>query len=99
MKQISSELKNVNVEDMFIGMYGENKPFLLVLEGIKFLPIFTTPEKLEETVLRCKVPPVSTKQITDQWDFLDSIVGKIRIMVDPWITPEGNTRFTEILYE
>jgi hypothetical protein len=88
------------VEGLLLGLYeDDNQPMLFTLEGQLFIPLFTTPEKYEEakrTACANIRRPIKLKVITDHNEFLDSIPDTIRIMVDPWATDRGTTRWTEI---
>jgi hypothetical protein len=105
MKQLSDN-KFVNIDGYLFATYESRKvedgqsvkPFLLDLEGIKFLPVFSTEEKLIEALERVGLGDVKLeiKRIDCGTLFLESVAGLVRVMVDPWITPEGNTRFVEV---
>lgn len=87
---------SVEVTGLFIGLYADGQPFLLEVSGHQFFPLFSTPEKLREaTVIGHAGEPVHVKQITDGGEFLASVSG-VRLMLDPWITPDGRTRFKEL---
>lgn len=77
----------------------QDQPWLFTLEGTDWLPVFSTELKLRGAMARAGVPEHAyrAKQITETGDFVRSAVeGGVRVMADPWVTPEGNTRFTEI---
>lgn len=40
--------------------------------------------------------PAKMQVVTDKTEFFLSISGKVRVMLDPWVTEEGNTRFLEL---
>lgn len=87
-----------SVKGMFIGVYLEtNAPVLFKLEDVEFLPIFSTPEKFEWAMRFAKIQRYKIQIITDHNDFMDSVAGKIRLMLDPWHTDHGTTRWTELL--
>lgn len=109
MKQLSDN-KPVNIDGYLFAVYDSRKvedgqavqPFLLRLEGVEFLPIFSTQEKLEaalELAGMDKDVAMQVKRIDSGVAFLESVAGFVRVMVDPWITPEGNTRFVEVKHE
>ncbi len=93
--------RKISVAGMFMGVYvDDNSPVLFALEGVEFLPIFSTSVKFHAAMgraaLRC---PAKIQQITDHAEFIDSVRGKVRLMLDPWTTDHGTTRFTELLAE
>jgi hypothetical protein len=67
----------------------QDQPQLIELNGVKFLPVFSTYEKLIESRLATQVK-FTTKVILDGREFLDSVRGQIRIMIDPWVDTETN---------
>lgn len=103
MKRISEDFRTVDLTGHFLA-YSAGKPLMLKLEDTLFLPVFSTPEKLTETFELAGVTEMITiKIITDVGEFLDSVhsmrgsAHTMRVMMDPWVTEEGNTRFTEVL--
>jgi hypothetical protein len=98
MKALPSLPKGVNVTGMFIGVYlTDGQPVLFQVEDVLFLPIFSTPEKFEEAMEFAGVAKTCKIQlITDHAGFMESVIGKVRLMLDPWINEKGNTRFTEL---
>src|SRR6188474_980507 len=48
--------RRVNVTGMFMGVYlSDLRPVVFVLEGVQFLPIFSTPAKYAESMERAKL--------------------------------------------
>lgn len=93
--------KQINVTGYILGVFvRSNAPVLFTLEGIEFLPIFSTKEKADDAMLIAFSPEerdkITLKVITDHQDFIDSVKGKVRLMLDPWLTEHGTTRFTEL---
>jgi hypothetical protein len=56
--------------------------------------VFSTEEKLNESKIAKEVK-FTIKQIGDGGEFLNSVIPHIRVMVDPWITDQGTTRWVE----
>ena len=98
MTELPEPIKVVNVTGFLIGVYVDTEqPVFFMLEGIQFLPIFSTVEKYEQAMRTACLPgPAKIKKITDHAEFLDSVNGKVRLMLDPWLTERGTTRFTEL---
>ena len=78
------------------------QPALLQMPGTNdfYLPCFSTEEKLRD-IMKCIGGNYKTKQIKDGAEFLSSIPmtyngQNLHIIIDPWFTPEGKVRFTQI---
>jgi len=93
-------MRKMLLNGLLLGLFeDDNQPLLFTLEGQLFIPLFTTKEKYEtakQTACANIQRPIKLKVITDHDEFLDSIPTTIRIMVDPWATDRGTTRWTEI---
>jgi hypothetical protein len=63
------------------------------------IPLFTTLAKLQAAALAVGSPYDSVKYIADQREFLQEIPPVILVVVDPWITTEGNTRYMQVYRE
>lgn len=76
----------------------DEQPVFIKLEDVVFVAVFTTEEKLTAAarIFNCSY---RIKQIDNGIEFLDSVTPHVRVMVDPWITAQGNTRFTEVAFE
>lgn len=82
----------------------EGTPLLLELQGTNtlYLPMFTTVEKLRAELGRTNTKYDRIKQVQDGAEFLASIPPtdpdgrKLRIMLDPWYTPQGTLRWREV---
>ena len=64
---------------------------LITIEGLEYVLVCSTREKMDRAMEELAIPDACIKVITDGNDFLDSLPWPAA--VDPWITPEGNTRF------
>ena len=81
-------------------MWRGNRPILMRLAGTNdlFLPVFSTEEKLQAM----DMPFDSVRRIDDMAGFLGSLPFRtldgcrLRIIVDPYQTARGTTRFREI---
>ncbi len=77
------------------------QPALFQMPGSPFfyLMCFTYAPNLRDFHSRADVPFDSIKQIDDGREFLETSdfpKDQIRICLDPWFTPEGRVRYTEI---
>lgn len=75
------------------------QPVLLSVPGSTsfYLPLFSRGEQLESIMSRANTSYESIKQVSDGRDFLSSIPNDIKVMVNPYFTPEGRLRWTEVL--
>jgi hypothetical protein len=98
MQQLPTPPTSVNLTGKYIGVYLSNaQPVTFILEGVEFLPVFSTPEKYEAGMAAVALPsPAKIQVITDHAEFIESVYGKVRLMLDPWRTERGTTRFTEL---
>jgi hypothetical protein len=66
-----------------------------------WIPVFSTQEKLEKSCAELSIVDYKIKQITDGYDFLDSLREQnVRVMLDPYaVISENKTRWTEIVLE
>jgi hypothetical protein len=94
MKKLSEE-KTIYVTGYFLAMRSNSlEPVLYEIEGTKFVPIFSTVEKLRDSMSFAHVDEYDIKTITDGIDFLESIEeAGFNGILDPYIV-NGNTRFT-----
>jgi len=81
-----------------------NNPVFLTLNGKYLLPIFSTKEKFDETAKWAKFEFAKCTVIIDVEDFINSILHhkikfRFHVVVDPYVTPEGNTRFQLIPFD
>jgi hypothetical protein len=98
MRQVSDRQRGVTLAGCVFGVYGQAgdavQPVLFLLEGRHLLPVFTTPAKMTEAYgWAGVVDPYTVKRIDDGREFLASVEGKYPVILDPWVTPQGNTRF------
>lgn len=96
MRRLSDEFRRSGVTGMLF-LWKDGQPGLISIEGVQLFPVFSTLEKLREHQDRTERWDYSVKQIDDGSAFIASLQGQIRLIIDPSITPEGNTRFTEVL--
>jgi hypothetical protein len=75
----------------FIELPGKGDTFLIAVA------IFSSVDKLEAAWKAIALPYDRIKQICDHWEFLASIPPEVLVVIDPWITPEGNTRYMQVL--
>ncbi len=97
MKKLNLPNRAVNVKGMFIGVYLDGSgPVFLKLEKQTFLPIFSTADKYNEAMKIANITGAKIQIITDHNEFMDSVYGKVRLMLDPYLTDHGTTRFAEL---
>ena len=83
----------------------DRQPILMSLDGTTdiFIPVFSSENKLRELMRISQSAFEGIVRITDPREFINSIQEarrhgeQIRVMVDPYITPEQKTRFSELL--
>jgi hypothetical protein len=95
---------DVNLDDFFMVFAYGVMPFLLLLENCedKFLPVFSTADKLRDFMEKngktvgCE--DYTIKQITDADDFCDSIWEQgVRVMLDPRFIDKHHTKWFEVV--
>lgn len=102
-----SPVKKITLTGKLIPSY-ENRPVLLKIPDPEhaiqdndfwYLPCFSNIEKLENIMKFLKVEYLKVVQISDETEFINSIrvVDFIKIIVDPYFTPEGKFRFCQVL--
>jgi hypothetical protein len=64
--------------------------------GEVYLPVFSTREGLERGMAEFNARYERIKKIDEQEGFLASLPPEIKVMLDPYRTPEGKTRWKEI---
>jgi hypothetical protein len=73
----------------------DNQPYLLLIENVHFLPVFSTIEKAYECLAFAPPDrPIKPMRIDDGYEFLDSVQGQVRVAIDPYII-DGKTRWLE----
>jgi len=81
------------------------QPVLLSMPGslLFYLPLFSTEEKLRETMKQAGVPFRSIKHVDDGAVFLASVYGDnpgaletLAVILDPYFLPSGRVRFTQV---
>lgn len=95
MKQVSDDVKQFVLDGMFIPFNSVSSvPIFLNIGGQLLLPVFSTKEKYDEAAKWGNFELARCKMINDPKNFLESVAAyKVKVAVDPYITPEGNTRF------
>lgn len=99
MKRLDYSFRPVNITGHFMAVFlDDGQPVCVSIEGVRFLPVFSTAEKCREVTERaCLALPWKIQIITDGRDFLSSVLPQVRVILDPWVTDHKTTRFTEIL--
>jgi hypothetical protein len=98
MKQLNIHSKPIKQEGYLLPWNKETEnPCLIDLEGVTFVPVFSTKKKLDEHLAITDYKhEVSIKRIDDTDEFLESVLPYYRVMLDPWVTEYSTTRFTEL---
>lgn len=96
--------ESLNITGMLFPWNGL-EPVLLMMPGseLLYLPLFSTPEQLNELMMQAKTPFVSIKKIDDGAEFLSGIYDEspgarenVRVILNPYFLPNGRVRFTQI---
>jgi hypothetical protein len=103
MKRVSDKINQHKIEGRLIP-YLDNKPMLLELNGKFLMPLFSSKEKYDEAAKWTDFSSAQLKVINDSGQFIRSVQAakskiKFHVVVDPYVTPEGNTRFDLIPFE
>lgn len=93
MKKLSNEYET-SIADNLLAIVDES-PVNIMIEGERFIPVYTTKSKLEDSMSLIGIEKYTIKKIDDAIAFRESVLPMIRIARDPYIH-DGNTRFTEI---
>lgn len=100
--ELVGKIATVNVTGYLLGMWSAGNPVIITIPGDGyFLPLFSTKEKYDSLAAFGHFEEATCKKIEDHKEFVQSIMenepfrnGTIRLIVDPWITDKGTTRFT-----
>lgn len=95
--KILTEKKEMTISGMLLAFWkGAASPITIIIENEQCLPIYSEKEKLETSMKDLKIEEYDIKQIDNGAEFLESVIPHFRVVLNPYITPEGNTRFTNI---
>lgn len=64
-----------------------------------YVPVFTNSGQLKTLMAKAGTPFDSIKEITDGADFMTSFPNDVKVMHNPYFTPEGRVRWTEVLQD
>lgn len=83
---------------------GSNGPVFLQVGGKTLLPVFSDKLKFSEAAKWGKFEDATSNVIVNPQDFYDCVIMfkkrfPFHVVLDPYITEEGNTRFQLLLYE
>ena len=79
-----------------------DQPHYLMMPGsdYRYLPCFTSADKLREVMDRVGVSNYTIKQVEDGPDFLTSFdvleAANVRVILDPYFVAGGRVRFTQV---
>jgi len=101
-EKLLSEPKSIEVTGCLSPFRNGQPCFIQMPNNPHFwVAVFSTKDKLEESCADLGITDYTIKQVTDERDFIESIVeGGVRIMLDPYaVRSENKTRWTEIILE
>ena len=104
---MSDRLLGVNIDGYFLPAQQSGDPVLLIMSGTndRFLPVFSTREKLDELCLEYNVRYDRIKQLSDGRAFIASLSDnthlpyRLRVIVDAYKHANGRIRFIEIFMQ
>jgi hypothetical protein len=91
--------KPVELAGCVFGIFGEDgggriRPVLLTVSGVECLAVFSTKEKMDEAYKQAGVIAIAkVKKIDGGRGFLESLPPDMPVILDPWLTDRGTTRF------
>lgn len=102
-KRISDRVIPVALESYILPCHLDRQPWIVMgKDGAPYVAVFSTKEKLEEAIDRMsfKRDDLHLMKIDETAEFVSSLREQgVRVMIDPWLTPEGNTRWIEPLVD
>lgn len=96
MHQLPNSVHAVDLTGKLLPCWHTGQPVLVVLEDDTFLPLFTDVERLHAHMKSSGVQGYKVMHVDHGPSFLASVIGQVRVMLDPWFTDRGTTRFTEV---
>jgi hypothetical protein len=95
----ATTLRDVKLTGLFVAFHhAVNAPIVVTINDEVFVPPFTTRRKMHEVVSTLITGRYRIRQINNARDFIESVRGKRRVMIDPHTTALGNTQFSELAF-
>lgn len=99
-KPVTNKKIGLNIAGNVFPMGADGRPQLVCMPGTEdlFLPTFTTVEKLRafEAAFAMRWDDAQIKQVDDGREFVLSVIGHFRVIVDPYRHESGAVRFLEV---
>jgi hypothetical protein len=105
MKQVSEQKTRYQIRGLLLPINpGTHSPIFLEVDGQYILPLFTTRDKFTEATQWGGFSFANINVIVNPQDFHDCVMTfkkkfPFHVVVDPYITEEGNTRFQLLLFD
>jgi hypothetical protein len=97
---IGNPTRDITLNNALFPWYTDTaQPVLAIVTGSDnfHLPCFSSIEKLALFMNQAGIKYDSVKQIEDEREFLSSIPLDILVILDPYYTPKGTVRYTQVL--
>ena len=93
----ATTIRGVKLTGLFVAFHhAVNAPLVVTIDDEVFVPLFTTRRKMHEVVCTLISGRYRIRQINNESEFIESVRGKMRVMIDPHTTALGDTRFSEV---
>ncbi len=98
-RRISDKVQEIDIKGYLCPFKSATQPLALSMPGTDdlFLAVFSTEGKLLRFLWQFDLKHFKIVQINDGPDFLESITGHYRVMIDPYKNEDGRIRFIEPL--
>lgn len=98
-RRISNREINIDLAGYLCPFETETQPLLLNMPGTDdlFFAVFSTEPKLRSFLAAYRLSCSKIVQIADSRVFLDSVLGQVRVCVDPYRHENGRLRYLEPL--
>ena len=94
----TAEVKFIETTGYLIPFETADQPCLFHMpeSDAHYLACFSTKEKLEAFTKAAAVKVHKIVQIQDHFEFYDSVVNQVTVMVDPYVLENGHIRWTQL---
>lgn len=104
MKKLADKTVPYIIRGMILPMNPTNSPVFLEVDGKLILPLFTTRDKFNEAAKWGGFSFAKANVVLNPQDFHDCVMlfkkkFPFHVAIDPYLTPEGNTRFQMAIYD
>lgn len=97
MRQVGAA-QPMDVEGYLLPYTPDDRPLTVTIEGAKWLPIFSTEQRLRSELARKNVTEVRIKQIDDVEAFFASVIARgLPVCVDLHESEPGRVRFSRLV--